>query len=436
MRESLDRRRFVQLTGTAGIAAIAGCAGDDQPEESEEPAEPDEPTTETDDSVPDPTSTESALIEPETLHKWQEAGLVNLQELDERERVVVMRVWETDTYEDGHVPGALKWGADEFHAERLEGLAEAAPLVPDGEMMDEVLQRSGVCPRTTIVLSGPSALRTARAYWTLRYWGFPRERVKLLNGGYNAYGEEYELETGGEPDAPSATFSVQANGELNGDHRLSIAQMIQRTDLKLAGDRDDVFLDNRPDPDATISTAIIDDPANYHEGDSYSTKFAEGGHWRSADELESHIFGLDGVDDGDTIVTFCGSGYRATMGYFVLDGMLGYDDVTVYDGSFSRQWADYDGNNDADNTPPDEWRVDLEGRTDGDTGDSSLDIVVDDAPALDSAAANQIGVADAAYMGGDMSAYEDDPEDADEPAETDDDGDADDAAGGGDWGCD
>ena len=432
MRESLDRRRFVQLTGTAGLAAIAGCAGDEEPEE---PTEESETPDEGDDSPPDPTATDTALIEPETLHEWQEAGLVNLEDLDDRERVVVMRIWETDTYEDGHVPGALKWGADEFHAERLEGLAEAAPLVPDGEMMDEVLQRNGVCPRTTIVLSGPSALRTARAYWTLRYWGFPRERVKILNGGYNAYREAYELETGAEPEAPSATFSVQANEELNSDHRLSIAQMLQRTDQKLAGDRDDVFLDNRPDPETTIATATVDDPANYHEGDEYNTKFDEGGLWRSADDLEDHLFGLDDVAEGDTIVAYCGTGYRATMSYFVLDGMLGYDDVTVYDGSMT-QWTEYDGNNDAENTPPDEWRVDLDDRTDGDTGDSSLEILVDDVPAIDSAAANQIGVADAAYMDGDMAAYEDDPEedDTDDSEETDD-ADADDDGGDGDWGC-
>ncbi|MFC7114885.1 hypothetical protein ACFQH2_07780 [Natronoarchaeum sp. GCM10025703] len=70
---------------------------------------------------------------------------------------------------------------------------------------------------------------------------------------------------------------MQANSELNNDDRLGIAQMIQRVDLKHEGERDDVFLDNRPDPGATISTATVDDPGNYNEGDSYSTKFAEGG---------------------------------------------------------------------------------------------------------------------------------------------------------------
>lgn len=430
MGNRLNRRQFVQLTGATGVAALAGCAGQEASSDGNSTAD-----GESADSPPDPTSTDTALIEPETLKEWQDAGLVNLEELDERERVVVMRVWETDTYADGHVPGALKWDATEFHAKRLEGLANAAPLVPNGEQMDEILQRNGVCPRTTIVLSGPSALRTARAYWTLRYWGFPRERVKILNGGYSGYEEAYELSTGEEPEAPAANFSVQANEERNGGDRLSMAQMLQRTDLKQAGDRDDVFLDNRPDPSTTIATAISDDPANYINGDGFKTKFSEGGTWLSADAIESHIFGLDGVSDGDTIVTYCGSGYRATMGYFALDGIMGYDDVTVYDGSMG-QWTDYDGNNDAANTPPDTWRVDLSDRTNGDTGDSDLDILVDDPPALDTAAANQIDVADAAYMSGDMSAYDDPVASAETtPKDGDGDGGGSDDGGGGSYGC-
>jgi len=438
-RFNTSRRSVLAASGTGLALAIAGCSSsgdDDEPADEPEPTDQEtdqnetadtqeeEPEEEEDTEPPDPEATENSIIEPATLKEWQDAGLVNLEELDERKRVVVLRIWETETYEDGHIPGALKWGADEFHAARVEGLAEAAPMVPSGEAMDEILQRSGVCPKTTIVLSGPSTLRASRAYWTLRYWGFPRERVKILDGGYHAYGNEYELATGTEPDPPQANFSVKANGELNDGTRLGIAQMIQRVDLKHEGERDDVFLDNRPDPDATIDTAVVDDPANYHEGEGFATKFSEGGTWKSADEIETHLFGLDGVEDGDTIVTYCGSGYRAAMGFTALDAILGYDDVAVYDGSFSRQWAHYDGNNTEGNVPPDEWRVDKYERTDGDTGSSGLEIVVDEIPSLESAAANQLMHSDLVYMG------EAEPLDESGGGSTES-GDG----GGGDWGC-
>ena len=52
------------------------------------------------------------------------------------------------------------------------------------------------------------------AYWTFRYWGFPRERVKMLNGGDDAW------EVAGRPLTEAAlvptasTFSVTSNRVL------------------------------------------------------------------------------------------------------------------------------------------------------------------------------------------------------------------------------
>ncbi|MEF8774707.1 MAG: hypothetical protein V5A37_08320, partial [Halobacteriales archaeon] len=74
------------------------------------------------------------------------------------------------------------------------------------------------------------------------------------------------------------------------------------------------------------------------------------------------------------------------------------------DGSVSKQWVHYDANNDP--VPNDAWRVDINGRTEGDTGDSGLEIDPDlnqeltELAQLDS---NQIKKADIEYMGGDTS---------------------------------
>lgn len=427
----ISRRTLLTASGAGISLAVAGCLGDDQ--DDGEPAEPtdddeateDDQTDTTEDEeedeeqeeevLPDPTETDSALIEPETLQEWQEAGLVNKENPGESARVVVLRAWDTTEYEDGHVPGAVPWAVENFHAERLEGLAHSAPMVATGDQVDTVLDQAGVCPRTTIVISGPSALRSARAYWTLRYWGFPRERLKVLNGGYHAYGQEYDLEEGrfNPMEIPNANYSVQAHEELNNGLRLGIAQMIQRVDLINAGERDDVILENRaPEPDTVIQSATWDDPANYHEGDSYNTRYEEGGRWKQPDEVESYVAGELGVDSDDTVATYCGSGYRAAMSFFALDGILGYDDVTVYDGSFSRQWNQYAGDE-----VPDEWRVDMHGRTDGEVEAVDIDIAVDEIPDLETAEANQVEAADMNYMAGGEAGEGDGGE-------------------GGDWGCD
>ncbi len=414
MEQKVNRRRFVKLTGIAGMAAVAGCSGggpdttDDgnAAPDTETPTEP-ETTTEPE-PLPDPTETDP-LVEPATLREWQDAGIVNMNETGDQERAVILRVGDTDAYEDGHVPGAIPWEATA--ASRVEGLAEVAPMVPNGPTMDDIFQRAGVCSKTSIVLSAPIPLRAARAYWTLRYWGFPRERAKVLNGGYTSYEEKYDLEEGAEPAHPTTAFSVQDNEQLHNDRRLGMAQMIQRVDLKHEGERDDVFIDNRPDPGAKIATALVDDPANYIQGPKYSSDAP----WKSADEIADHFWGMDGVEEGDTFVTYCGSGYRAAMGFFALDGILGHENVAVYDGSFSKQWTHYDEN--ADPVPNDNWRVDIADRTDGPTGESSLDFdpeLNEKLTDLTSPDANQIERDDLKYMAG---------------------GDGGDAGDGGDFGC-
>lgn len=441
----LDRRRFLKIGGVAGIAAVAGCLGD---EEEPEPAEPDEPEEEEPDDdpeepivddeeeeeeledLPDPTDTETALIEPATLHEWQEAGLVNLEEVDERDRVVVLRIddWypddgEIQSYEDGHIPGAVPWEVPELHGERLEGLANVAPVVANGEMMDQLIDKAGICPRTTIVVSGSKPIRTARGYWTLRYWGFPKERVKLLNGGYHAYGEEYDLETGdfNPLDIPNAEYSVRAHEELNNDLRLGIAQMIQRVDNLNAGESNDVILENRQDgegddataPDVMIQHAVWDNPLAVHEGNHHFEYFeGDGAFFKSPEAIAAHYDELEAdLDGADEIITYCGSGYRAAVSFFLLDGVLGYDNVMLYDGSFSRQWVQYAGDD-----VPEEWRVDMHDRTDGEFEPAGIDIVVDEIPELETAEANQLEAADIQYMQG---------EEADEEN----------GNGNGDWGC-
>ncbi|MES3161882.1 MAG: hypothetical protein PPP55_10000, partial [Halorubrum sp.] len=88
------------------------------------------------------------------------------------------------------------------------------------------------------------------------------------------------------------------------------------------------------------------------------------------------------------------------------------DDVMVYDGSYSRQWIQYAGDE-----VPDEWRVDMHDRTDGDEEWADIEVAVDEIPDLESAEANQVEAEDIGYMGGEIE--EGDGEDGE----------------GGDWGC-
>ncbi|MEF8784250.1 MAG: selenite/tellurite reduction operon rhodanese-like protein ExtH [Haloarculaceae archaeon] len=386
MGSHTTRRRFLALGGSAVMGTISGCQ-DDGDTTGEETTAIEQP--------PDSTATETIVVSPETIKTWIDAGLVNSDPSTDAERVVIFRVGDIDSYEDGHLPGAFPWKP--LHQRRLEALAPTAPMVPAGDVMDSLLQRSGVTETTTIVLSGSNPLFAARGYWTLRYWGFPRTRIKVLDAGYPLYGEAYSLESGGEPDSPTTDFSVRDTDGLNDDLRVSLGEMIHRVDSITGGQRDDVIIDQRSYAVATIASATVVPSSSYHEGSHFDSVAA----WRSADELESILFEDADIPDGGPFITYGNTGYQGAMGFFALDGVLNLDDIALYDGSFESQWKHYDVK--ADPVPNDAWRVDIEGRTEGHTGESNLavDPELNDAlTSVTSEDANQIERADSAYMRG------------------------------------
>ncbi len=416
MVDELDRRRFIKLTGVAGAASIAGCGGDGGDGGStatqtptQEPAQETETETETETEqsvdYTTPTETDSALIEPQTLHEWVQAGLVNTDDVYQEDRVSVLRV-DASNYGDGHVPGALKLQCEEgagpaaLKATRLEGLAKTSALVPPGSVIDGIIKNGGIGPNTTIVLSGDNPMYNSRAYWVLRYWGFPRKRVKVLNGGPTAYDEEFGLsfET---PSAPETGYNVGAFDTPNYELRKGLNEMIQLVDKMNAGESDAAIIDQRgPGQDAKIAGSVLDPPTTYVQGDNFQAPEP----WISADEVSNHVFGYDGVEEGNQIITMCHSGFKGTLAFFALDGILGYENAALYDGSWKFSWKQYNGEQDP--VPNDAWRTDINGRTEGEITATGLDIQPDlneELTELAQLESNQVKKADIEYMGGDTS---------------------------------
>lgn len=377
------RRRFLAVSGATLAAPVAGCQGSGNTE-----------TTASEQQTA-PSDAETAVVSPATVKAWVDAGLVNSDPSEDGERVVILRVGDIDSYESGHLPGAFPWGT--LHQQRLEALAPTSPLVPAGAVMDDLLQRSGVTEESTILLSGSNPMFAARGYWTLRYWGFPRQRIKVLDAGYSKYQKSYGLESGSKPDSPTSDFSVRETEGHNADLRVSLGEMIHRVDSINEGRREDVIIDQRSHPVATIATATVVPSPSYHEG----TRFDSVAAWRRPDELESILFEESTLPESGPYITYCNTGYQGAMGFFVLDGLLQRDDVALYDGSFESQWKHYDAK--AEPVPNDAWRVDIERRTDGHTGQSSLDIdpeLNDALRSVTSHEANQVERADSAYRHG------------------------------------
>ena len=368
--------------------------------------------------APDATRTATPLIDAGTLKNWMDQGLVNGGGFD---NVVVLQVSSTADYLVGHIPGAQLWdvGSELTEADRLDGLAYDTRMVPNGSIMDEMIQRNGIDGYTTIVLSYASATNIyypSRAYFTLRYWGFPKERIKFLNGGNNAWttaiadngwDAEYALTT----DAPSAQtsyFSVKENGALCDDLRFSMGEMIQIVD----GNNASVAASGVPEYNIiqqtsgtrTLSTAIGRAYGWFVEGG-----VTAGGAFLSAEEIEAVLADNDGPLNDLTLgdydpdlpsITHCVSGMSCTPIFFAVDAILGRD-IAVFDGSLN-QWNVYRGDPaGSDPTLNDAWNVNINNRSTSVTAaDTSNIIQLLNAvyQTTDDPRANQIETEDKEYM--------------------------------------
>lgn len=217
----------------AAMLTLGGCGGSDSTGSGSYP----DPTP----APPVVTTTKApTILTADVLKQWVDEGKVNAP-LDDADRVVIVSpstVADWTAAAKGHIPGAVRWGTDELAKDRIEGLAMAGSMMPDGPMMDGIIQRLGITGTTTIVISLPknsSIYNQSLTYWDLRYWGFPRERVKILNGGDDAWeAAGHKLSIGATEKYTASTYSVGRNSGLNTAFRYSIGETIVKVDAMMA----------------------------------------------------------------------------------------------------------------------------------------------------------------------------------------------------------
>jgi 3-mercaptopyruvate sulfurtransferase SseA len=295
-----------------------------------------------------------ALIDAATLKQWVEEGKVNSDPAS-LDRVVVITSSPTANYTALHIPGAqLVDSGTQLAIVRMDGVATSTSELPNGALMDSLVQKYGITKNTTVVFTsskGQSLLNATRAYFTFRYWGFPKTRLKVLNGGDDAWNDaatagswdaSYQL-TAAVPSITKSTFSVGNNysgSTANFNLRTSISQMLALVDgINLGNVPLDTtgvsIIDARGGTNATkVQNAIMDDYAKY-----WTAATGKTGVLKDATAQIAYL-AAEGVTSAKSMnYVYCASGHRASVPFFVLDGMLNWP-VTLYDGS-SQQWGSY-----------------------------------------------------------------------------------------------
>jgi 3-mercaptopyruvate sulfurtransferase SseA len=231
-------------------------------------------------------------------------------------------------------------------------------MICAGLKMDQIIQNAGIDKNTTIVITtmaNGSYYVAMRAYFAFRYWGFPKERLKVLNGYNKAFKAQYlAYMTTVAPVVTVSTHSVRNNPGLRADLRTSLGEMIQvvnnpanaqfvdqRSSAAFSGTakqdsgifitvapKDYVVFEGRIAGAVNVDAAQLQDAANNNK-------------LKSAADLTTYFTSL-GLTSGKRTYAYCYFGTQASLTFFVLDAVLNWP-VELYDGSWS-QWGLYDDN--------------------------------------------------------------------------------------------
>jgi len=340
----------------------------------------------------------STVIGAAQVKSYVDSGKVNESGFD---KVVILDITSAAKYNAGHIPGALFVNRSDILETRSDGVIPAVNMVLEGPMMDSLIQKYGITGNTTVIFTGPGTsasdyLYTGRAYFLFRYWGFPKERLKVIDGLNGYYGTRYGLVTTATPEVAPSTYSVQKNPVFRADLRVSLQEMIDVADGKTTNV---LVIDGRGgdgpggastsyDGDPMKTAGVFDPPGDY---------VAFEGHVKGAVAMSwGNLF--EGVDaDNDTVIDYYrflpeadmttllnGIGLDSTITAYVhcrtaiaLDAFLGWP-VSNYDGSWS-QWGQLAGIENGgylENSSP--WRTDTPERTEALTFNADAGATIED----------------------------------------------------------
>lgn len=266
-----------------------------------------------------------SAVEPTVSGSWV------VKHLDDKNMLFV-DVSGDDAYKDGHIPGARssdisKWRHDVDKHSEIRSAAE----------LQAELRRLGVDDDTTVIayshhLTLKDILKATYVLWAMEYAGV--KNSALLDGGIDAFvAAGGELSMKEEPDAAS-DFVVRTN-----------PKMIASIDEVRAALGKEAMIDSRPAVYyfGAERQGVLKRPGHINEARSYFWGYSlNGDKTLKSEKILRRMFedGL-GLYPSAPVIVYCTGGLEASMNYFVLHRVLGFESARLYDASM-KEWANRD----------------------------------------------------------------------------------------------
>jgi len=253
---------------------------------------------------------------------------------DPNVRIVEVDV-DTAAYSEGHVPGAIGWA---WNTQLCDTVRRD---ILSKEQLEELMASSGIGNNATVVIYGDNNnWFAAWALWQLKIYG--HKDVRLMNGGrkkWLAEGRELSTEA---PRYPRAAYRAAAPD-------LSLRAFLPQVQTAMK-DKRAALVDVRSPQEYTGE--ILAPPGlpetcqrGGHVPGARSIPWGKAcnddGTFKSFDDLKQ-LYGGEGIDGSRPVIAYCRIGERSSHTWFVLKYLLGFKNVTNYDGSWT-EWGNLMG---------------------------------------------------------------------------------------------
>ncbi len=259
---------------------------------------------------------------------------VNEHKSDPNVAIVEVDV-DIEAYDQGHIPGAIGWNWQTQLCDTVQ-----RDIISQADL-EKLLGSNGIGNDTTIILYGDNNnWFAAWAFWQLKIYG--HQDVRIMNGGRKKWlAENRELTT----DAPSPSTTTYSCSEPDN----SIRALRRQVEDAMGADNAAMVDVRSPDE---FSGKILSPPGlpetcqrGGHIPGAANIPWAmacnEDGTFKPVDELNK-IYEDKGVTADKDIIAYCRIGERSSHSWFVLKYLLGFPNVSNYDGSWT-EWGNLVG---------------------------------------------------------------------------------------------
>jgi thiosulfate/3-mercaptopyruvate sulfurtransferase len=254
---------------------------------------------------------------------WAESNL------DATNTVFVEVDEDTSAYDGGHIAGAVRldWKADLQDQVKRDFV--------DAQQFSKLLSDKGISNDDTVILyGGNNNWFAAYAYWYFKLYG--HENVKLLDGGRKKWELDGRPLSSDAVSRPATSYTAKAPDNTIRAFRDEVIAAISKKNLVDVRSPDEfsgkilapAHLPQEQSQRAGHIPSAINVP--------WSKAANEDGTFKSDEDL-AKLYAEAGLDGEKETIAYCRIGERSSHTWFVLQELLGHNNVKNYDGS----WTEY-----------------------------------------------------------------------------------------------